>query len=720
MSSNDDMRNELRTYILQFYKQLSTGCGRPVCSNSNCASNPEADHLETEELKKRSLELGAQYLKSQRKKLKLDESPRLCTPPPPFFTVGRIRQLIDQQDHIPLRRYIGEVLASPEGLSQSFLHEGLAGVADHDQSGVDLNAVTEGFQLIYGTEADELFQSSLERALLSIRQELRSSRSYEEATNLRQLIIFLHNPMLGDPSTYGQFLVPLATCLGLLPKKGWKIIVHWIYAGFNDEKLRILLHSVQTMLSMRVLDEDQQHPIHADDHVHWGAEFLRILHTVNQKKGEPIPYVEFYNDAVNERLVEGDELARNFIVWKQNEDPDYPESNNFTICNYFFLMDPFIKSRMLFYDCRTQQHAQRGFPSILRRNHFILRIDRHQLIDSALNQVEASLEDDPGAFKRQLRIAFLDEEGIDEGGVQKEFFQLIIKELFDAQYGMFILNEETQCYWMNHTSTDTREFQLIGILLGLAIYNGVILDVHFPFVMYKKLMGVPLTFADIKEVEPTLSCNLQRLLEYNRDDVEETFSLYFQVTYEYFGESVSVDLKEGGSNIPVTQANKGEYVELYSKWILEKSVEKQFDAFFTGFKQVCDGIFFSLFRVEEVELLICGDPQLDFEALESVTEYNSGYSEDSPVIKNFWKTVHSLGAQEQRQFLFFATGSDRAPIGGLKNLRFEITKHGEDGDQLPQAHTCFNILLLPPYSTEEKLRDRLLLAIQNSTGFGML
>ena len=131
----------------------------------------------------------------------------------------------------------------------------------------------------------------------------------------------------------------------------------------------------------------------------------------------------------------------------------------------------------------------------------------------------------------------------------------------------------------------------------------------------------------------TVYQNLQHLLDYNQDDVEESFSLYFQVTYEYFGESVSVDMKEDGANIPVTQANKAEYVELYSKWILETSVEKQFNAFFTGFKQVCDGIFFSLFRVEEVELLICGDPQLDFEALESVTEYNSGYSEDHPVIK---------------------------------------------------------------------------------------
>ena len=76
--------------------------------------------------------------------------------------------------------------------------------------------------------------------------------------------------------------------------------------------------------------------------------------------------------------------------------------------------------------------------------------------------------------------------------------------------------------------------------------------------------------------------------------------------------------------------------------------------------------------------------------------------------------------EEKKQFLFFTTGSDRAPIGGLKNLRFVITKHGEDNDRLPQSHTCFNVLLLPPYSTEEKIRDRLLLAIANATGFGML
>ena len=117
-------------------------------------------------------------------------------------------------------------------------------------------------------------------------------------------------------------------------------------------------------------------------------------------------------------------------------------------------------------------------------------------------KVENVLLHDVTLFKRRLRIKFVGEEGIDEGGVQKEFFQLIVKELFDPQFGMFTLNEKTNCYWMSHTSEDLNEVKLIGIIIGLAIYNAVILDIHFPSVMYKKIMGVNLTFDDVKEVQP--------------------------------------------------------------------------------------------------------------------------------------------------------------------------------------------------------------------------
>jgi len=71
-----------------------------------------------------------------------------------------------------------------------------------------------------------------------------------------------------------------------------------------------------------------------------------------------------------------------------------------------------------------------------------------------------------------------------------------------GKIGMFTYNAETRTYWFNSNSTDFGEFELIGIILGLAIYNSVILDVHFPFVVYKKLMSVTPTLEDLRDINP--------------------------------------------------------------------------------------------------------------------------------------------------------------------------------------------------------------------------
>ena len=85
--------------------------------------------------------------------------------------------------------------------------------------------------------------------------------------------------------------------------------------------------------------------------------------------------------------------------------------------------------------------------------------------------------------------------------------------------------------------------------------------------------------------------------------------------------------------------------------------------------------------MEEVELLICGEPTLNFEDLQKVALYDNGYSDSDPTIVNFWEVLHSLDMEDKKKFLAFSTGSDRAPIGGLKAMRFIITRHGEDGDR---------------------------------------
>jgi ubiquitin-protein ligase E3 A len=160
-------------------------------------------------------------------------------------------------------------------------------------------------------------------------------------------------------------------------------------------------------------------------------------------------------------------------------------------------------------------------------------------------------------------------------------------------------------------------------------------------------------------------------------------------------------------------------------------------------RQVCGGPALNLFQPEELELLICGNPTLDFEALERVTHYEDGYDVSSPLIRNFWSVVHELEeggfpadgssrvwpmpdlrgamrcADEKKKFLKFVSGSDRAPINGLASMTFVISKNGDDSDRLPTAHTCFNHLLLPNYATRDKLKNRLKLAITQSEGFGL-
>ncbi len=98
---------------------------------------------------------------------------------------------------------------------------------------------------------------------------------------------------------------------------------------------------------------------------------------------------------------------------------------------------------------------------------------------------------------------------------------------------------------------------------------------------------------------------------------------------------------------------------------LTARVRTQFGAFAEGFHEVCGGPALRMFIPEELELLICGNPSLDFLALEEVTSTEDGYTRDHPVILNFWTVVHSMSLEEKKKLLFFCTGSDRSPIRGL-------------------------------------------------------
>nr|CAB3267458.1 ubiquitin-protein ligase E3A-like [Phallusia mammillata] len=454
---------------------------------------------------------------------------------------------------------------------------------------------------------------------------------------------------------------------------------------------------------------------------HWEDQLSKQLNVNRLDSYKPkIPLKEFVNEALNENIQSDQDYAN----YKLNQHG----SSRFSFLHYPFLLNIVNKTACLFYDNRFRMTSERRrtflssfVQGALINPYLKIQVRRNHIIDDTLVQLELAAESN-GSFKKQLFVEFDGEEGVDEGGVSKEFFQLVVEKIFNPDNGMFIYNEQTNLFWFNQHSFETQvQYKLIGIVLGLAIYNNCILDINFPSFVYKKLLGRKATFHDMADSHPLIYQSLKSVLEHE-GNVEDDLMVTYQVQYaDVFGGSLTHNLKENGENIPVTNENRQEYVDMYSDWLLNTSIAGQFNAFLSGFDLVVNGSPLKyLFLYDELELLIRGSEDYNFDELEESTEYDGGFTKDSPTVKAFWSVVHELDEADKRKLLQFTTGSDRAPVGGLSKLRMIIARHGPDSFRLPTAHTCFNVLLIPDYRNRQKLKERLLKAISYSKGFGML
>ena len=304
---------------------------------------------------------------------------------------------------------------------------------------------------------------------------------------------------------------------------------------------------------------------------------------------------------------------------------------------------------------------------------------------------------------------------------------------------MFIYDEDSQCCYFNPSSLEPSEqFFLVGVVFGLAIHNSTILDVALPpFAFRKLLMAAPppaaptsqprqtmiYTLDDLAEYRPRLAQGLRQLLDFD-GDVETTFCLDFVVDTDRYGVVEKMVLCPGGERRAVTNANRGEYVDLYVRHLLDTSVTRQFEPFKRGFFTVCGGNALSLFRPEEIELLVRGsDEALDISSLRGVAAYDNwgvpNPSETEPMIKWFWESFEQASPSDQRKLLLFITGSDRIPAMGAASLTIRVSCLGEDRGRYPTARTCFNNLSLWRYRTKERLEGMLWTAVFESEGFGL-
>ena len=402
---------------------------------------------------------------------------------------------------------------------------------------------------------------------------------------------------------------------------------------------------------------------------------------------------------------------------------------NFCFLDYMWLFNPAAKNEIIilfnqnkkrreFIKSMHQAPPIFGFPLLVSAKDVFLTINirRNNLIEDALNE----LSKNDIKLQNPIKVRFIGEQGVDEGGVRKEFFLLFIRQIFDPNYGMFNYNQKTRLYWFNHFTFEPKiKYELIGIIFGLAIYNNIILDVKFPITVYRKLLGLKPTLEDMKECDPELYKNLKFLKETKDENLKEDLDTDFTVVDDKFGEKVVYNLKPDGDKIQVDINNKDEYVDLYLDWYFNISIKEVFTSFERGFYRVFSRDLSKILGPEELELIICGTQILDFNELKRVCKYEE-YKKDSQTIKDFWEVLLTFNEEEKKKFLSFVTGCDRAPIDGLGSLPITISNGGSDTEQLPSAHTCFNNLILPDYKNKEKLKQKILNAINYSEGFGLI
>uniref|UniRef100_A0A7M4EYE5 Ubiquitin-protein ligase E3A n=1 Tax=Crocodylus porosus TaxID=8502 RepID=A0A7M4EYE5_CROPO len=678
-----------------------------------------------------------------------------------------------------------------------------------DEVSVDIEAVRRVYNRLLSNEKIETaFLNALVYLSPNVECDLTYHNVYSRDPNyLNLFIIVMENSNLHSPE-YLEMALPLfCKAMSKLPLAAQAKLVR-LWSKYSADQIRRMMETFQQLITYKVISNEfnSRNLVNDDDAIVAASKCLKMVYYANVVGGdvdtdhneeedeEPIPesseltlqellgeerrnkkgprvdpletelgvktidcrkplisFEEFINEPLNDVL----EMDKDYTFFKVETE------NKFSFMTCPFILNAVTKNLGLYYDNRIRMYSERRITVLYslvqgqQLNPYLrLKVRRDHIIDDALVRLEMIAMENPADLKKQLYVEFEGEQGVDEGGVSKEFFQLVVEEIFNPDIGMFTYDESTKLFWFNPSSFETEgQFTLIGIVLGLAIYNNCILDVHFPMVVYRKLMGKKGTFRDLADSHPNIHLargrslisergvqilwgiityntihfsqvlyqSLRDLLEYE-GSVEDDMMITFQISHtDLFGNPMMHDLKENGDKIPITNENRKEFVNLYADYILNKSVEKQFKAFRRGFHMVTnESPLKYLFRPEEIELLICGSRNLDFQALEETTEYDGGYTRDSLIIREFWEIVHSFTDEQKRLFLQFTTGTDRAPVGGLGKLKMIIAKNGPDTERLPTSHTCFNVLLLPEYSSKEKLKERLLKAITYAKGFGML
>lgn len=333
-----------------------------------------------------------------------------------------------------------------------------------------------------------------------------------------------------------------------------------------------------------------------------------------------------------------------------------------------------------------------------------------------------------GRLKTCVKITFvnefgLHEEGIDGGGVFKEFMNNLLNQALDPNYGLFVVNDGNFVYpkpgQYSKQKQQLEQYSFLGRLIGKSIYEDTLMDVKFATFFLSKITSKRSTLNDISTVDSELYKGLMKLKNYE-GDVEKDFGLNFTIDQNDFGVLRSIDLVKNGSQISVTNSNRLEYVYLVCNYHLNYKINKQCSHILKGIDEIVPLKWLRMFNQNEIQLIMSGtDAIIDINEMINNVVYSGEYTSNHPTIVMFWEVVKEMNNERVRKLLRFITSCPNLPLSGFKYFEPKICIQNSSDDQqrLPSASTCLNLLKLPQYNDINTLREKLLYCIDSNSGF---
>ncbi|XP_028967961.1 ubiquitin-protein ligase E3B [Galendromus occidentalis] len=383
-----------------------------------------------------------------------------------------------------------------------------------------------------------------------------------------------------------------------------------------------------------------------------------------------------------------------------------------------------------------------------------ITVHRSRIVEDGFQQLNALT---PQELKGVIRVRFvnyqgLDEAGIDQDGVFKEFLEETILRVFNPALNLFKMTNKQTLYpsptsYFNENHLELFEF--VGKMLGKAVHERIVVDVKFATFFLSQILGHHRNFQYYSYIDelPSLDEEIYNALTTVKNypgDVQD-LCLFFCVDDDSLGKIVTHELVPGGKTMAVTNENKMRYIHLSAQYRMQTQISEQTKAFIRGFRALVKKEWIAMFSAPELQRLISGDNTgIDLDDLRLNTKYFGGFHSAHRVICWLWEILwDDFTPEEHRLFLKFVTSCSSPPLLGFANLEppfsircVEVADDQDRGDtvasfaraffrvrkrdpvdRLPTSSTCFNLLKLPNYQKKETLKEKLRYAINSNPGF---